>query len=640
MTDENKIDYSTNGNGQRAIGKVGSPSGKEATSDQFYFWVDRNALVESTQIVRTSSNIGGQEFRFFGLVEQVYRVSDKANISDEWGATDGNSEEDATFNGQGVTYASARILRADPPVFTPPLEQSKVYVCGEDEAGLAYGSDENEAPLTLGKIKNGGNVVAGSGQIDMNYLIGVSGGHMNVNGVAGRGTKSSFLLFTIYMMLQEAERQAKKNPGDPTRLQVVPIILNVKGYDLFYIDRWNKNYDPEKHAAAWAAMGIEYPHPFTGAHFFAPQMPNADISVPTGSRGTVEAYSWSLADIIENGLLMYLFASEDAEDMNFSALVLDIESWLTEENVQSDGTIKRKLRNNPSAHPQMPSEKSTDGQNDGGTAENNQKTFFSFNSDSSPFNPEAVPQTFAELSIWVKNISQDTPHQWDSHHTGTLRKLHRRLIKLLHEGKGVLRRDDKKGKPLNLVIRQTSAPIVVDLNSLAKVPGLQRFVVATIFNQLLEDRTGLNSINGLVYLVALDELNRFAPRGAKDAITKLIETLAAEMRSMGIILLGAQQQASKVSERVFENAGIHVVGRSGSLEMSQPIWRFLNEKTRAKAAILQADEKLLIQDSFREPMHVRVPFPAWAMRSGEAQTESSQGSDASGDDAPTAIITY
>jgi hypothetical protein len=637
MTDDLLINDSTIG--QHAIGKVGSPSGKEATSDQFYFWVDRNALVESTQIIRTSSIIGGQEFRFFALVEQVYRVSDKANIADEWGATDGNSEEEATFNGQGVTYASARILRADPAVFTPPLEQSKVYVCNDDEAGLAYGSDENEAPLTLGKIKNGGNVLAGSGQIDMNYLIGVSGGHMNVNGVAGRGTKSSFLLYTIYMMLQEAERQAKENPGDPTRLQVVPIILNVKGYDLFYIDRWNKNYNPEKHAAAWTAMGIEHPHPFTGVRFFAPQMPNADISVPTGSRGTVEAFSWSLSDVIENGLMMYLFASEDAEDMNFSALVLDIESWLTQEDVQPDGTLKRKLRSNPLAFLQKTSQKAIQDKNVGAAEKDEQGTYFQFNGNSANFNPDAVPQSFAELAAWVKNIYQEIPQQWNSHHTGTWRKLHRRLIKLLHEGKGVLRRDDLKGKPLNLVIRQNSAPIVIDLNSLAKVPGLQRFVVATIFNQLLEDRTGPNAVNGLVYLVALDELNRFAPRGAKDAITKLIETVAAEMRSVGIILLGAQQQASKISERVFENAGIHVVGRSGSLEMSQPMWRFLNEKTRAKAAILQSDEKLLVQDSFREPMHVRVPFPVWAMRSGEAQAGESNSDEAT-DDTPTGLITY
>jgi DNA helicase HerA-like ATPase len=93
-------------------------------------------------------------------------------------------------------------------------------------------------------------------------------------------------------------------------------------------------------------------------------------------------------------------------------------------------------------------------------------------------------------------------------------------------------------------------------------------------------------------------MNRFAPRGSKDSITQLIEQVAAEMRSQGIILLGAQQQASKISERVFENSAIKVVGRSGSLEMGQTIWKFMSEASRKRAANLQADEKLIIQDTF------------------------------------------
>lgn len=615
-----------------SIGKVGSPAGKEANVDQFFFWIDRSSLVESTQIVRTQSVIAGKLFTFYALVEQVYRESDKSSMMDEWGATSGNADEDSNFQSGGFAYASARILRTQPPVFTPPLEQSRVYLCNEQEAGLAYGADENEAPLTLGKIKNGGDVVAGNGQIDMNYLIGVTGGHMNINGVAGRGTKSSFLLFTIYMMLHEAHQQEMLFPGKANRLQVVPIILNVKGYDLFYIDRKNKNYHPGKHRAAWAELGIPDPQPFKDVQFLAPQMPIGETSVPTGSRGNVEAYSWSLADIIEQGLLLYLFASEDAEDLNFSALVLDIADWLTEESVENDGSVKRKLRQNQfqpvqsTTYPSgdtvpsdQTSETTTSNQSEDGKATDD----FQFIPDKDHFNPDLVPQTFGEFVKWVEHITHEIPQNWKSHHLGTWRKLHRRLILLLHEGKGVLRRDDHRGKPLKLVIRKTSSPIVIDLNSLSKVPGLQRFVVATIFNQLLDDRTSPNAIDGLVYLVALDELNRFAPRGAKDAITKLIETVAAEMRSAGIILLGAQQQASKVSERVFENAGIHVVGRSGSLELSQSLWRFLNEKTRSKAVNLAADEKLLIQDSFREPMHVRVPFPVWAMRQGEAESGSS-----------------
>ena len=72
-------------------------------------------------------------------------------------------------------------------------------------------------------------------------------------------------------------------------------------------------------------------------------------------------------------------------------------------------------------------------------------------------------------------------------------------------------------------------------------------------------------------------------------------------------------------DKVVENAAIRVLGRSGTLELDQPVWRFLSEGARRKAAALGPDEKLVIQDNFREPMHVRVPFPAWAMRRDEVR---------------------
>jgi DNA helicase HerA-like ATPase len=162
---------------------------------------------------------------------------------------------------------------------------------------------------------------------------------------------------------------------------------------------------------------------------------------------------------------------------------------------------------------------------------------------------------------------------------------------------------------------------VVDLSSLAAVPSLQRFVVATLLRQMVDDRTGSAAQGGLIYLVTLDELNRFAPRGGKDPITQLVEQVAAEMRSQGIILLGAQQQASLVSPRVIENAGIRALGKTGAMELGDPLWRFLGDSTRRKAAALLPDEKLLIQDSFREPMLTHIPFPPWALRREEATDE-------------------
>jgi DNA helicase HerA-like ATPase len=128
--------------------------------------------------------------------------------------------------------------------------------------------------------------------------------------------------------------------------------------------------------------------------------------------------------------------------------------------------------------------------------------------------------------------------------------------------------------------------VVIDLSSLAGAPGLQRFVVATIFRQLVDDRTGSAAQPGLVYLVTLDELNRFAPKGSHDPITQLIEQVAAEMRSQGIILLGAQQQASLVSTCVIENSGIRALGKSGAVELGEPVWRFLSDSAKRKAGTL------------------------------------------------------
>jgi DNA helicase HerA-like ATPase len=581
------------------IGKVASPPRREATSEQFHFWVPSGQLVEKTQIVRTESQVGNQLVRFYALVNEVYRQSRKRDISEEYDTFDGDVGYEPQFKPEGVTFATASILRTQPPVLTPPLEQSPVILGGEAEVRLAYGADEIANPLAVGLVKNGAGAVAGPGFIDLDYLLGVNGGHMNVNGVAGRGTKSSFLLFVIGMLLKEARRRAEERPSDSNPLMVVPIILNVKGFDLFFIDQWNRNFVRDRHLGDWQALGVDDPGPFQHVSFFAPQMPGGTIAVPTGGSGAAHPYSWSLSDVIERGLFVYLFADEDTSDANFSALVLDVEAWLTNERTEHDGTATRRLRH-----------------------------------------AEGVPTTFQGLLDWMTSQAhqQDNQRTLPGHHGGTWTKLRRRLLKLVLEGNGVLRREDQHGHPLDLVTRSTRDPVVVDLYSLIRIPSLQRFVVATILRQLMDDRTGPMAVNGLVYLVALDELNRFAPRGAGDPITQLLETVAAEMRSQGIILLGAQQQASKVSEKVIENAAIRVLGRSGSLEMTQSIWHFLSDSARRKAATLAIDEKMVIQDNFREPMHVRVPFPAWAMRRGEARNDPA--ADTRPDNAAEEIATY
>jgi DNA helicase HerA-like ATPase len=558
------------------LGKVASPPNKESTCDEFYFWVRRDAVVERTQIVTTTSRLGNRDVKFYGLVTEVFRQGRPRSIAEACDGYDGDVEFQPPFSVPGVTFAAATILGTDPLVLAPPLEGTDVVLGGEAEARVAYAADEidDDKQLAVGLIKNGGTRLAGPGCLDLDYLLGENGGHLNVNGVAGRGTKSSFLLHVIYLLERKARRQAIERPMDGNVLRIVPIILNVKNVDLFYIDRFSTKFNPNEHLADWRALGIDDPAPFAGVEYFAPQMRGSANPVDVG-RPDVGAYSWGLADVIRDGLFRYLFAEDDVGSDNFEGVALDIEARLTRED-RRDDQVHRSLHDH-----------------------------------------DGAPRTFGQLVHWVEQLIDD-PKALKKHHPSTLRKFQRRLEKVVHEGDGVLRRDDTMGHPLDVRAAETSSPRVIDLQSLAMTPGLQRFVVAAIFRQLVEERTGSRTISGLKYLVMLDELNRFAPRDGGDPITRLIERVAAEMRSQGIILLGAQQQASLVSTRVIENAGIRALGRSGSMEMNRDVWKSLGPSARRKAAALTITEKLLVQDSFREPMLVHVPRPPWAVNGQEA----------------------
>ncbi len=552
------------------LGKVASPPNKESTCDTFYFWVRRDAVVERTQIVKTTCRLGGRPVTFYGLVREVFRQGRPRSIAEACDSYDGDVDFEPPFTVPGITFAAATILRTEPNVLAPPLEGSDVVLGGEEEAAVAFAADEIDEgkQLALGLIKNGGRRLAGPGCIDLDYLLGENGGHLNVNGVAGRGTKSSFLLHLIYLLQRLALRQAAERPSDPNPLQIVPIILNVKNFDLFFIDRASTRFDPARDAAGLGRPGRRRPRPVRRSGI--PRPPGPGLG-PTRSREPAGAtscphYSWGLADIIRDGLFRYLFAEDDIADDNFEGVVLEIEAKLT--RIDRRGEEMRRALDDQ----------------------------------------DGSVKTFAELVKWVDGVIDTPPFQ--KHHVGTRRKFQRRLFKIVLESDGVLRRDEPAGHPLNVRAHETRGPRVIDLQSLAATPSLQRFVVAAIFRQLVDERTGGRARRGLRYLVMLDELNRFAPRNQSDSITRLIETVAAEMRSQGIILLGAQQQASLVSTRVFENSGIKALGKSGSMEMNREIWRFLGESARRKSATLAKDEKLLIQDSFREPMLVRIPEAA------------------------------
>ena len=570
----------------RRLGKVAAPPNRESTSEFFYFWAERGKLVERTQIVTTSCMLGGRTVNFVGLVEEVYRQSRQTDMGEEVDRFDADSGMIPPFSSAGFTYAKAMILRTEPVTHAPPTEESTVFLGSRRDAERGYGVDRirEENKLRLGLLRNGGTEFAGPAVIDLGYLLGENGGHLNVNGIAGLGAKSSFLLHVNYLLLREAAAQARKFPGVRDRLQVVSIIFNVKNYDLFFIDSWSKAWRTKETEAGaeWREFtGVDRPAPFTKVQFFAPQIKREANPVNVGrTDNAVKPYSWSLSDIIKHRLFRFLFSEDDIYDANFGGLVGEVEDWLT------GGT------------PEEPKLRTTDD----------------------------APQTFDQLLTWFRDNRDE---MFTDFVAATKGKLLRRLKYIVQEGDGVLRRTDAEGNPLVMPKSGAEGPIVIDLFGIRLTPSLQRFVVAAVFQQLVLNRSG-NTTEGLRYLVTLDELNRFAPKGSSDPITEQIEQVAAEMRSQGVILLGAQQQASLVSPRVIENAGIRAVGRSGSLELSAEVWKVLEPATRSLAAQIQADEKLLLQPSFRAPMLVKIPYPPWALKKEDVDVAAADGDGAEG----------
>ena len=71
-------------------------------------------------------------------------------------------------------------------------------------------------------------------------------------------------------------------------------------------------------------------------------------------------------------------------------------------------------------------------------------------------------------------------------------------------------------------------------------------------------------------IVFVDELNKYAPEGAKGSpILDQVLEVSERGRSLGIVLYGAQQFLSAVHDRVTGNCSTTLLGRTNASEMAE-----------------------------------------------------------------------
>lgn len=589
---------------QPSIGSVITPSGKEATHESFYFWVDdEQHMVEKTQVVKTIVTYpNNTTVTFYGIVDEIARVGMDMSVHDSKrrrGLDLDDTDRARPRLRDGTTYAKVTVLRTSPQVFTPPLEDSPVIPGSHEDVRYAFGFDRIKAGAPVGLIRNGATKTAGPALVDLAYLLGENGAHLNINGVSGVATKTSSLLLTVMSVLQTAARLRREQPS-AERLTICPVLFNVKGLDLYWIDKDSKIFksNPE-FLDRWKEMGLE-PRPFRNVTFLTPASPEyPDRARRVVQRNDLTPYSWGLGDFIKHDLMGYLFSADDKKNINFSGLLNVLVNRLTA--YQNNKKVLAPRQNGFGWNP-----------------------------------PEAgyaggIPQTFEELvELFDREIQyltdegKDTSRKFGNAHIATILSFYRRIQRLKFEANGVIAWRNPYGHPPKVVPGNGCEAYVVDIASVGS-SDMQRFVIAAVMQALKEERTGPNPAAGIRYLISLDELNQWAGRDQSDATKALFERIAAEMRSMGIILCGAQQFASKVSLKVVENASCKMIGRTGSGELSDTLWKFLSDADKSMVSGFQQGEQMLVMPSFRAPAPILVPFPAWAMRFEEVWDPNTDG---------------
>ncbi|HNS49850.1 MAG TPA: hypothetical protein PKO09_01570 [Anaerolineae bacterium] len=580
---------------ENCLGLISTALASEATQDEFYFWADSRRLVEAGQLVRVTMPLpqadprvramGWDHVMVIGVVEEVRRQSESRSLGSDHARYDGQAGQSPLLPPAGFTYAHCHVLSIEPTLFVPLIEGLPIFLATEAEAGRGYGYPEMEkadADLVVGLLRNGGTDVAGAAKLDTRYVLGEFGGHVNVTGVAGTGTKTSFLMVLVKMLLLHAREVTLDHPASP--LYVVPIVFNVKGNDLMWLNCPNARFEVNSehwnpYRQAWGVDRFnEFAQPFLAATFYS--YPIQGGGIRQGLPPATKKYTWGLKDVIDWGVEKYLFSTETRAHELMQGVLEDAFQFISQEHAGSAS---------------------------GRTIDCSKGI-----------------SNFDTLIKWliaatVKDNEQE-PHYLITrqHDRSTIKATARRLNNILAGARGVLVRDSASGEPPQVTADRTTDPIVIDIDGLEEAP--QRFVVASVIERLKQHRER-HADRRQRYIIVLDELNRFAPRGSTDEVSKLFEHVAAQLRSQGIILFGAQQKASSVAPLVWENASTKALGRTGAVELSADMWRqVLPAVARSRAASLGPSEKIIIQDVFGYPMLASIPFTPWATRKDEIGT--------------------
>ncbi len=542
------------------VGRVlGMASEGGATPTSFWVGVADGQFLQLDDVVVTERRVPGrtEPVTISGVVSQVRAVQEGAS----WGS-DVFLIADGVLPAQEFEAAEVLTTRVDPEVYVPPLPGSAVRRATGAERDNALCFDKMVDRLPIGLGRDGEPLFA-----NLEFVDGTRGAHINISGISGVATKTSYATFLLHSLFTSGVLLAEA-------ANTKALIFNVKGEDLLFLDHPNSRLEPQQRSL-YAKLGLPA-EPFASFAVFAPPRPGDPNAGPhVASRATgVHSFYWTLAEFCTEELLPFVFADAEDERQQYTMIVHHLTAKL-----HRDGAVS--------------------------------------GSDGAWTIDGRTLRTYGDLvDVVVERVSDDhTRDEWAGRATtlGTVNAFIRRL-QASRKRLSPLIRADVRERASHRIDTSGAQVTVVDLHSLHD--RAQRFVVGVTIRHLFDEKERTGSARPLTFLV-LDELNKYAPREGSSPIKEILLDVAERGRSLGVILIGAQQTASEVERRIISNAAIRVVGRLDAAEASRPEYGFLPEAQRKRATIARPGTMFVNQPELPVPLVVEFPFPAWATRASE-----------------------
>ena len=511
------------------IGRVVATENNPTTTDYVRFWIESDVRLKPYDFVKlTPSPSGTREIgEFYAIIDEIKQVSDETSPLTGYISADfGQPQIEPRMSRIITTYAEATVLFNTNDIEMPVPHGAEVHWPDKDGVRRALGIEDYGRKTPAGYITMSGpegESMAIPVDMDADYLIGPQGAHLNISGISGLATKTSYAMFLL-----TAVQQTQNDWVESSRPSFV--ILNVKGTDLLRLHEKNPDLSDET-KRDWEKCGL-VAGPLHNVTYFYPYS-----SSEASGYAQTKLDSRIVRQNVEDEIAFRYYYDMDTARQRLLLLVEDMDDP-NQTLVSCTEYCQEKI------------------------------------------DPETPWHRFREN---LKKWSASTPDSKIL--VGSWRRFARLIgqrtrnpifTELTTECK------EKRQVPLKRILEHLSPGRVVVID-IAQLPDyLQSFVVGDVIELIRHAKMGTLQNDddselddekvSMIQTVVLfaDELNKFAPHHhAERSITRHLREVSERGRSEGIILFGAEQFRTGVNKQVTGNSSTQVFGRTTAVEASR-----------------------------------------------------------------------